>query len=359
MPTQIDKGRLFRALHMREGLFIIPNPWDRGTARLLAHLGFEALATTSMGFAFSAGLLDNTVGRDAVMKHIAEIAPATDLPVSADLENGFGDAPETAAETIRLAAAAGAVGGSIEDASGDPQHPIYEKEHAAEKIRAAAEAARSLPFTFTLTGRAENYLHGRLDIRDTIARAAGLSGSGRGCLICTGAGSQRRHRRGDRRGGSSRECADGIERRATQRSGPRGDGSQAGQRRQRALPHGVGRVSACRARDVRPRHFYLRQGGRQRSRDQRDIQDGAMKNAPTSIRSGTFGCTVGRPIMAAAAFQAAPAFTASRMSLAVLRLGLLEDRNVRVGVLPESQELLIGGLRLDLVSRQCERSAEL
>ncbi len=171
---------------MREGLFIIPNPWDRGTARLLAHLGFEALATTSMGFAFSAGLLDNTVGRDAVMKHIAEIAPATDLPVSADLENGFGDAPETAAETIRLAAAAGAVGGSIEDASGDPQHPIYEKEHAAEKIRAAAEAARSLPFTFTLTGRAENYLHGRLDIRDTIARLQAYREAGADVLYAPG-----------------------------------------------------------------------------------------------------------------------------------------------------------------------------
>jgi 2-methylisocitrate lyase-like PEP mutase family enzyme len=170
MLTQAEKGRTFRALHERDGAFIIPNPWDLGTARLLAHLGFEALATTSMGYSFSAGQRDNTMGRQQMMKHVSVIASATDLPVSADLEKGYGDAPEIAAETIRLAAAAGVVGGSIEDATGNPDDPIYDKGLAAERIRAAAEAARALPFAFTLTGRAENYLHGRPDLKDTIAR---------------------------------------------------------------------------------------------------------------------------------------------------------------------------------------------
>src|SRR5271154_171963 len=120
MSTQAEKGRLFRALHQRDKAFIIPNPWDAGTARLLAHLGFEALATTSMGYAFSAGQRDNTIDRDRMMEHLSVIAAATELPVSADLENGFGDSPEMVAETIRLAAVAGVVGGSIEDATGRP-----------------------------------------------------------------------------------------------------------------------------------------------------------------------------------------------------------------------------------------------
>jgi 2-methylisocitrate lyase-like PEP mutase family enzyme len=170
MRSQTDKGKIFRALHERSSTFIIPNPWDAGTARLLAHMGFEALATTSMGFAFSVGKCDGTIDRHRMMEHLAVIAAATELPVSADLENGFGDSPETVAETIRLAAAAGVVGGSIEDATGRADDPIYERALAAERIRAAAEAVRSLPFTFTLTGRAENYLHGRPDLGDTIAR---------------------------------------------------------------------------------------------------------------------------------------------------------------------------------------------
>src|SRR5437016_3339880 len=160
MLTQAEKGRAFRGLHERKGAFIIPNPWDAGTARLLAHLGFEALATTSAGYAFSAGKKDNTVAREPIMQHVAAIAAATDLPVSADLENGFGDSPEMAAETIKLAAAAGVVGGSIEDATERSDDPIYDLKHAADRVRAAAEAAHSLPFPFTLTGRAENYLHG-------------------------------------------------------------------------------------------------------------------------------------------------------------------------------------------------------
>jgi 2-methylisocitrate lyase-like PEP mutase family enzyme len=186
MLTQAEKGKIFRALHERQRAFIIPNPWDAGTARLLAHLGFEALATTSMGFAFSTGRPDNTVDRDDSMVHIADMARATDLPVSADLENGFDDSPDGVVETIVLAATAGAVGGSIEDATGRSDDPIYPKEHAADRIRAAAEAAGALPFTFTLTGRAENYLHGRPDLADTIARLQAYQEAGADVLYAPG-----------------------------------------------------------------------------------------------------------------------------------------------------------------------------
>src|SRR5690606_19635897 len=170
LPTQAQKGRTFRTLHERGRAFIIPNPWDVGSAKLLARLGFEALATTSAGYAFSIGKRDSMVGRDAMIDHVAAIAAATGLPVSADLENGYGDEPEACAETIRLAAEAGAVGGSIEDSTGRPGDPIYGYEAAVERVRAAAEAARSLPFPFTLTARAENYLVGRPDLEDTIER---------------------------------------------------------------------------------------------------------------------------------------------------------------------------------------------
>src|ERR1700758_1720771 len=184
--TQAEKASAFRALHQRPGAFIIPNPWDVGSARLLAHLGFEALATTSMGYAFSLGRLDNTLGREETLAYASAIASATHLPVSADLENGFGDAPETVAETIRLAAAAGVVGGSIEDATGRPDKPIYDKEHAIDRIRAAAAAVRGLPFPFTLTARAENYLHGRPDLRDTIARLQAYQEAGADVLYAPG-----------------------------------------------------------------------------------------------------------------------------------------------------------------------------
>lgn len=168
MPTQAEKGQAFAALHQRKEAFLIPNPWDIGSARLLAHLGFEALATTSMGCAFSLGQRDNTLTREQVLPHLRAVVAATELPVSADLENGFGDDPKYAAETIRLAAETGIVGGSIEDSR--PDGSIYPREQAAERVRAAAEAARALPFKFTLTGRAENYLHGHPDLGDTIAR---------------------------------------------------------------------------------------------------------------------------------------------------------------------------------------------
>jgi 2-methylisocitrate lyase-like PEP mutase family enzyme len=190
MLTQAEKGFTFRALHVRGRAFIIPNPWDIGTARLLAHLGFEALATTSAGYAFSVGRRDSTIDRDEMMVHVAAIASATDLPVSADLGNGFGDAPAIVAETIRLAAAAGLAGGSIEDATGRPDHPIYEEGLAVERIRAAAEVVRALPFPFTLTGRAENYLHGHPDLSDTIKRLQAYQEAGANVLYAPGLSSK-------------------------------------------------------------------------------------------------------------------------------------------------------------------------
>ena len=186
MLTQIEKGKTFRALHEREGAFIIPNPWDIGTARLLAHLGFEALATTSAGYAFSVGQRDNTITRDQMMKHVAEIASATDLPASADLENGFGDSPETVAETIRLAAGTGLVGCSIEDMASQPDRAIYDLGFAVERVRAASEAAHALPFTFTLTARAENYLVGRPDLDDTIKRLQAYQEAGADVVYAPG-----------------------------------------------------------------------------------------------------------------------------------------------------------------------------
>jgi 2-methylisocitrate lyase-like PEP mutase family enzyme len=184
--TQAEKGRIFRALHERDGAFIIPNPFDAGTARLLAYLGFEALATTSAGYAFTLGKRDNTVGREQMMVHVAAIVAATPLPVSADLENGFGDDPETVTETIRLAAAAGLAGCSIEDSTGRAGDPIYEHAHAVERIRAAAEAAHALPFPFTLTGRAENLLVGRADLHDTIRRLQAYQEAGADVLYAPG-----------------------------------------------------------------------------------------------------------------------------------------------------------------------------
>ncbi|MDP1570066.1 MAG: isocitrate lyase/phosphoenolpyruvate mutase family protein [Vicinamibacterales bacterium] len=186
MLTQAEKGAAFAALHARDEAFIIPNPWDIGTARLLAHLGFEALATTSAGYAFSVGRRDATIGRDETIAHAATIVSATDLPVSADLENGFGDAPHTVAETIRLAAEAGLAGGSIEDLPRSAGAVPYDTEHAADRIRAAAEVARSLPCRFTLTARAENYLAGRPDLGDTITRLQSYQAAGADVLYAPG-----------------------------------------------------------------------------------------------------------------------------------------------------------------------------
>jgi 2-methylisocitrate lyase-like PEP mutase family enzyme len=186
MSTHADKGRAFRALHEGAEAFIIPNPWDVGTARLLERLGFEALATTSAGFAFSLGQQDNSIGRDEMMAHVSAIVSATRLPVSADLENGFGDDPETVGETVRRAAAAGLVGCSIEDLSGRADGRLYALDHAADRVRAAAEVAHALPFPFMLTARAENYLAGRPDLDDTIRRLQAFQAAGADVLYAPG-----------------------------------------------------------------------------------------------------------------------------------------------------------------------------
>lgn len=188
--TQSEKAAAFRRLHEGPGAFVIPNPWDAGTALILAALGFEALATTSSGVALSLGRRDGeaAVSRDEALRNAAAIIQATPLPVSADLENGFGDDPETVAETIRMAAEAGLVGCSIEDATMRPHDPIYPMSQAVERVAAAVEAARSLPFPFTLTARAENFLHGRSDLDDTIARLRAFEAAGADVLYAPGLG---------------------------------------------------------------------------------------------------------------------------------------------------------------------------
>jgi 2-methylisocitrate lyase-like PEP mutase family enzyme len=188
MGSQASKAAAFRALHERPGAFIIPNPWDAGTAKLLASLGFEALATTSLGLANSLGRPDGAgvVSRSEVLENCRGIAEATDLPVNADLENGYAHEPRAAAEMIRLAANAGVVGGSIEDATGDPANPIYDFALAVERVHAAVEVARSLPIPFMLTARAENLLHGRHDLDDTIRRLQAFEKAGADVLYSPG-----------------------------------------------------------------------------------------------------------------------------------------------------------------------------
>jgi len=184
--TQLEKAERFKALHHTGQAFIIPNPYDVGTARLLASYGFEALATTSAGFAFTQGMRDRTVGRERMMAHVAEIAEATHLPVSGDLENGFGDEPEEAAETVRQAAAAGLVGASIEDSIPGQPNAQYDPHLAEERILAAVEAARALPFPFTLTARAENFISGNPDLDATIGRLQAYEKAGADVLYAPG-----------------------------------------------------------------------------------------------------------------------------------------------------------------------------
>ena len=188
MKTQAQRADAFRALHERPGAFIIPNPWDAGTAKLLASLGFEALATTSLGLSNTLGRVDgtNTVSRAEVLANCRAISEATDLPVNADLENGYADEPRAAAEMIRLAGEAGVVGGSIEDATGDASRPIYDFALAVERVQAAVEVARSLPFRFMLTARAENMIQGRLDLDDTIKRLQAFEKAGADVLYAPG-----------------------------------------------------------------------------------------------------------------------------------------------------------------------------
>jgi 2-methylisocitrate lyase-like PEP mutase family enzyme len=189
MPTQAEKAAVFQALHQKPEPFVIANPWDAGTARILTGLGFPALSTTSAGLAFTLGRRDGTasVSRDEALANARSIVEATSLPVAADLENGYGDSPEAAAETIRLAAeTAGLVGGSIEDASGNLDKPIYDFNHSVERIAAAVAAARALPFPFMLVARAENYLHGRPALDDTIRRLQAYEAAGASVLYAPG-----------------------------------------------------------------------------------------------------------------------------------------------------------------------------
>lgn len=184
--AQAARAERFRALHQGPRAFVIPNPWDAGSARILAGLGFEALATSSGAMANTLGRRDGAVTREEAIAHARAIVEASDLPVSADLEKGFGDRPEDAAETIRLAAGAGLVGGSIEDATGDAARPLYDAILAAERIAAAAQAARALPFAFTLTARAENFLRGNPDLDDTIRRLQAYEKAGADVLFAPG-----------------------------------------------------------------------------------------------------------------------------------------------------------------------------
>jgi 2-methylisocitrate lyase-like PEP mutase family enzyme len=182
--TQQEKGETFRALHQGEP-FVIPNPWDAGSAKALAGLGFKALASTSSGFAFTLGRTDGDVTLDEVVGHARDLDRATELPVAMDLENGYGPAPEDAARAITLAGEAGAVGGSIEDYDRDDD-ALYPTDRAAERIAAAVEAARALDFTFTLTARAENHIRGNPDLDDTIARLQAYERAGADVLFAPG-----------------------------------------------------------------------------------------------------------------------------------------------------------------------------
>ena len=185
MPSLAEKRATFRDLHA-SGCFVIPNPWDVGSARYLQHLGFKALASTSAGFAFSRGKADNAVSRDAVLEHLADMVAATDVPVNADFENGFAHDPKGVAESVRLCAQTGVAGLSIEDSTGDPAAPLYELAHAAERIRAAREALDRSAADTLLVGRAEGFLVGRPDLDDVIARLRAYAAAGAECLYAPG-----------------------------------------------------------------------------------------------------------------------------------------------------------------------------
>lgn len=182
----MDKGNVFRLLHEGPDILLMPNPWDPGTTKFLASLGFKAMATSSAGFAFSRGLPDGGITFDVMMQHCRDLVSATDLPVSGDLEKGKGDTADSAAETIFAAEAAGLAGCSIEDFSGDPDKPIYDFSHAVERVAAAAEAARALKHDFVFTARAENFLHGRNDLDDTIKRLQAFEKAGADVLFAPG-----------------------------------------------------------------------------------------------------------------------------------------------------------------------------
>jgi len=185
-PNQSEKADRFAALHAAPGCFVIPNPWDPGSAKILENLGFKALATTSAGYAFSLGLLDGAVGLDMMIEHCRVLCAATNLPVSADLENGYADDPKTAAHTLVRGAEAGLVGGSIEDYSNDDAKPIYDFNLAVERVQASVEAVKKLPFKFTFCARAENLIRGVNDLDDTIRRLQAFEKAGADVLYAPG-----------------------------------------------------------------------------------------------------------------------------------------------------------------------------
>ncbi len=186
--TAAEKAAKFVQLHQAKGTFVLPNPWDAGSAKILTSLGYQALGTTSAGYAFSQGKLDTIgkISRDEALAHARQIIAATPLPVSADLENGYGDSPESVQQTIQAAFESGLAGCTIEDTTGDPDKPIYDQSLAIERIKAAVETVQSLPAPFVLTARAENYLHGRPDLDDTLQRLLAFEAAGADVMYAPG-----------------------------------------------------------------------------------------------------------------------------------------------------------------------------
>ena len=272
MRSQMEKAKAFRELHERPGAFIIPNPWDAGTAKLLAAMGFEALATTSLGLANTLG--SATVSRDAILENCRVISAATDLPVNADLENCGADDPKQAAQTIRLAAEAGCVGGSIEDFTGDPRKPIYDFALAVERVQAAVEVARSLPFPFMLTARAENLLHGRNDLDDTIKRLQAFEAAGADVLYSPGLYDLATIKTVVRLAQEAVQPRDGLCRPDADGRSAIGRRRQAHQRRRRDGARCAGRVPEMRARDEGPRRVHL------------CARDGAGQGSPSGVCGG-------------------------------------------------------------------------
>ena len=258
--TREEKYTAFQALHRRPGVFIIPNPWNAGSARILTALGFEALATTSAGYAFNAGLPDSpqALTRNEILANARSIVDATDLPVSADLQNGFGHGPDACAETIRLAAQAGLAGGSIEDSSGEANEPIYDFKLAVERVAAAAEAARNSHFL--LTARAENFLCGRTDLHDTIRRLQAFAEAGADVLYAPGLPEPRRHPRGLCFGTKAGERFNGFEGSNLYRGRARSSRSEADQRRWKSGPRCFGSICPRRPRDKGQRNIYICSG---------------------------------------------------------------------------------------------------
>ena len=254
MASQREKVERFRALHARPSAFILANAWDAGSARLLAEAGFEALATTSGGFAFTLGKRDNYAGREAVLRNAAELVAASDLPVSADLEDAFAPTPEGVAETFRLAGAVGLAGGSIEDSTRDPNAPLLPIERAAERVRAAAESAHALPAGFVLTGRAENFIAGRPDLADTIARLQAYQEAGADVLFAPGL-TREEDIRAVVRSVDRPVNVIAVPAHALLAGAARRDGRPADQRRQRADPGRVRRDARGGARDARAGTF--------------------------------------------------------------------------------------------------------